>query len=239
METSRAATFGDATNLWRTVTVTLTTTTANELVTISLFGLDSGYWGGNYGPKFTEAALTVPGSSSSTSNEITFRVTDANGRTAQRAFPISIDPALSITTRTLPNAAIGVNYSDSLTAQGGSGIYQWAVVGGSSALPAGLTLTTDGLLGGMVQESATSKSFTVSATDGNGAVVTQGLSITVASGLPGVVDSFSVVSVGSESLLLAWDSPTTTGGSPVTQYIISYSAPKGTDRSGYCNSIRS
>jgi large repetitive protein len=227
--TARSAVFDDATNLWRTVTVSLTTTTANEEVTISLFGLDSGYWAGNYGPKFYDASLTVPGSSSSSSNDITFRVTDANGKTAQRAFPIQIDPALAITTRVLANAAIGANYSESLTAQGGSGIYQWAVVGGAGALPSGITLTSDGLLGGTVQQEAVSKSFTVSATDGNGATVTQSLSITVASSLPGVVDSLTVVSVASQSILLSWDTTTTNGGTPVSQYIITYSAPKGSD----------
>ena len=54
-------------------------------------------------------------------------------------------PALSITTASLPNGTVGVAYSQTLAATGGTGSYTWSV---SAGLPAGLTLSQAGLLSG-------------------------------------------------------------------------------------------
>jgi hypothetical protein len=81
---------------------------------------------------------------------------------AQREFTITINgsgggspppspaptptPALSITTSGLPGATVGEGYSTTLSASGGSGTKTWTVAAGS--LPAGISLSSNGVLGG-------------------------------------------------------------------------------------------
>jgi hypothetical protein len=55
-------------------------------------------------------------------------------------------PALSITTSGLAAAMVGETYSVTLSASGGAGTKSWTVVAGS--LPAGLSLTSNGILSG-------------------------------------------------------------------------------------------
>jgi len=86
---------------------------------------------------------TAPGTSS-----FTVSATDTGGRSASRALSITIAaPALAIATTTLPAATIGVPYSATLVATGGTGGYTWSIVSGS--LPTGLTLNgTTGVISG-------------------------------------------------------------------------------------------
>jgi large repetitive protein len=71
-------------------------------------------------------------------------------------------PAISITPNTLPSAQDAVSYSQQLTASGGNGSYSFSISAG--ALPAGLTLSTSGLLSG-TPTAAGNFSFTVTARD--------------------------------------------------------------------------
>lgn len=58
-------------------------------------------------------------------------------------------PALTITTQTpLPGAVRGQAYSTTLQASGGAPPYTWGIAAGSSGLPAGLTLSTGGVISG-------------------------------------------------------------------------------------------
>ena len=70
--------------------------------------------------------------------------------------------SLTITTTSLPAAAVGVNYSAQLAASGGTPPYQWSVSPGS--LPDGITLNSAGLLNGSSTESG-SFTFVVEVTD--------------------------------------------------------------------------
>lgn len=56
-------------------------------------------------------------------------------------------PPLTITTGALPNATVGVAYSATLAASGGTAPYAWSLAPGAT-LPAWLTLTADGTLSG-------------------------------------------------------------------------------------------
>src|SRR5262249_10843973 len=70
---------------------------------------------------------------------------------------------LTITTTALPGARVGVAYSATLTATGGTPPYTWSIASGT--LPAGLTLTSAGVISGTPTAIGTS-SFTVKVTAG-------------------------------------------------------------------------
>lgn len=87
-------------------------------------------------------------------------------------------PGATITTTSLPAATIGQSYGAQLGATGGSPPYTWAVMSGG--LPAGLSLSSSGLISGTPSTQQTAN-FTVRAIDsaGNRTGADQPLSITV------------------------------------------------------------
>lgn len=85
-------------------------------------------------------------------------------------------PKPQITTTSVPQGTVGLAYSQSLNATGGRSPYLWSVKSGS--LPAGLSLTSDGTLGGSPTLSG-SFSFTVAVRDSNGRTASQGLTLVV------------------------------------------------------------
>jgi hypothetical protein len=74
------------------------------------------------------------------------------------SFAVTMNPALTVTTSTLPTAVIGVPYSQNITATGGLPPYTWTVYFG--ALPAGLTMNASGNVSGTPTALGTSN-FTV------------------------------------------------------------------------------
>jgi large repetitive protein len=106
----------------------------------------------------------------------TVKVTDAGGNSVTKALTITVTSNLSVTTATLAGGAVAVAYSQSLTATGGSGAYSWSLSSGT--LPAGLTLTVNGVISGAPTTAATS-SITVLVTDAGGNKATKVLSIVV------------------------------------------------------------
>ncbi|MHC5078764.1 MAG: putative Ig domain-containing protein [Planctomycetota bacterium] len=95
-------------------------------------------------------------------------VTDAGGHTAGETFVITVNvPTLTITTKRLPYAQVGVPYNVALQTMGGSGGLTWSVIGGG--LPNGLNLTgSTGTITGTVTAGATPSHFLVQVTDGSG-----------------------------------------------------------------------
>lgn len=73
-------------------------------------------------------------------------------------------PVITLSPASLPNGTIGTAYSQTITASGGTGPYSFSVTAGT--LPAGLTLTSAGVLSGTPTTAATS-TFTIRATDAN------------------------------------------------------------------------
>lgn len=101
----------------------------------------------------------------------TIRAADSGGLEATKAFTLFIPvPPLTISTASpLPAAEWNAPYSRAMTAVGGVTPYEWSLAGG--ALPAGLTLDTDGTLGG-TPSARGDFSFAMRLADHAGAAVT-------------------------------------------------------------------
>ncbi len=91
------------------------------------------------------------------------RVTDSVGAFTEHQFTFAINPALSITTTTVPDWTEGIAYSRQLSADGGTGTNTWSDKF-NDLTGSGLTLSIDGLLSGTPATSGPI-SFTASAVD--------------------------------------------------------------------------
>lgn len=112
----------------------------------------------------TSGALTGTPTSTGTST-FTVTATDRNSYSGAASYTLAISPpSITVTPATLPNGAIGSAYSQSLSASGGVGSYTYGVTG---ALPAGVTLSSAGILSG-TPTAGGAFSFTVTATDQSG-----------------------------------------------------------------------
>jgi large repetitive protein len=100
----------------------------------------------------------------------TVRVADSSGQTAQKALSISVAVPLTISTSSpLPNGAVGVAYSQTLAAAGGTPPVMWSITAG--ALPNGLAISPGGAVTGTPTQ-AGSFSFTASVSDSSSPVRT-------------------------------------------------------------------
>jgi hypothetical protein len=136
------------------------------------------------GPLPGGVALSTGGELSGTPTEhgsfgITVRVTDALAVTADQALTLVIDPAaLTVTTTVLEDANLGLDYSQTLAVQGGVPPYMWMLSTNSAPLPIGLTVSTNGELGGIPVEDG-QFAVTLSVRDSQGTEATKVLSLTV------------------------------------------------------------
>ena len=113
-----------------------------------------------------------------------------------RNFQIIVGPAVSVTTATVPQATRFVPYSTTLSAAGGLPPFSWSVTSGN--LPAGLSLSAAGVLGGTPTVLGTFD-FTARAVDSGGGSASRAFSITVIPGalqittpsLPGGIQGFA------------------------------------------------
>ncbi len=93
----------------------------------------------------------------------TITATDGNHFTGSQAYTVTIGaPTITITPATLPPAGIGAAYSQTFSASGGIGSYSYTLTAG--ALPAGLTLSSGGILSGTPTAGGTFN-ITITATD--------------------------------------------------------------------------
>jgi hypothetical protein len=104
----------------------------------------------------------TPPSTGATSGQVI--VSDANGRTASRAFTLTAYPLPVITSLVLPEARLGEAYSTSLQSSGGKAPVSWSLPSG--ALPSGLSLSTAGRISGTPADGTST--FTARVTDSTG-----------------------------------------------------------------------
>src|SRR5215469_7461738 len=128
------------------------------------------------------SATFVPPSSGSCTATVTAS-TSINPNITQ-VFNIKVNPSLAITTASLTGGSSGVSYSATLAANGGIPPYSWH----ATNLPAGLTLSTSGVLSGTPTAAAGSYSptFAVTDSDAQPRTVQQNLSIAIGLTLSGI-----------------------------------------------------
>jgi hypothetical protein len=127
----------------------------------------------------TSNSVTISGTPTGTGSSFTLQLADPGIPSTSQALSITINAALtppSITTTSLPSGTQNTAYSATLTATGGTTPYIWSIVSGS--LPAGLTLSSTGVISGTPSATG-SASFTAQVTSANSLTATAGLSITI------------------------------------------------------------
>ncbi|MCU1391179.1 MAG: autotransporter protein [Ilumatobacteraceae bacterium] len=114
---------------------------------------------------------TTPGTSTPT-----ITATDALGATGSKSYTVQVVAALSITTASVPATQLGAPYSTTIAATGGNPAYTWSATG----LPAGLTMSSAGVISGTPTASGT---FTVVAkvVDSTSSTATRSYSLVVSS----------------------------------------------------------
>lgn len=148
--------------------------------------------------------------------------------TGSRSYSVTIAaPMIVVAPSTLPNGKVGASYSQTISASGGSGVYSYAVTGGT--LPPGLALNSaTGALTG-TPTTAGGSTFIITATDtvttGAGAPYTGSQSYSLAA----VQIAISPVSLGAPVIGTPYNlSLSVSGGtSPYTVTILSGSLPAG------------
>ena len=182
-----------------TATAQLSITVVNPPLRVTTITLGEGYLGIAYNETLTAAggsgsyvwslsggslpaglSLASSGNISGTPTQVgtnTFSVqVESGGATDTKELSITVtNPALQITTTALPPATLLGVYNATLAAIGGTGSYVWSLVGGS--FPAGLGLSTSGVVSGVPTQTGTS-TFRVQVTSG-GETATKDLSISV------------------------------------------------------------
>jgi uncharacterized repeat protein (TIGR01451 family) len=174
------------------------------------------------------ASGTVSGTpTAAASASFSIRGTDANQCSGTANFSVTIDsaacPTVTVSPASLPPATLGVGYSQSISATGGTGPYTFAVSVGS--LPGGLSLSGSTLSGTPTGPSGT-VNFTIRATDANGC---QG-SVPYSMGVdcPPLVVSPSSLSPGVVGVSYGPVNFSQTGGSgAITWSVVSGSLPTG------------
>src|SRR5678815_5589245 len=131
-------------------------------------------------------------------------------------------PAITLSPTTLTAGVVGTAYSRQLAGVGGTGPYTFRVSTGT--LPAGVTLSTAGLLSGTPTTAGTS-SFTVATTDVNGCTGSQAYSLTIA--CPTITLSPSTLPSGQVAVAYSQTITASGGTSPYTFSVTSGALPAG------------
>lgn len=116
------------------------------------------------------------------SANFTVNVTDGSGATDGAVLTLGVSggaAALTIGPAVLPGATVGQSYSHQLVTTGGTSPYRYNLASGSS-LPAGLALSSSGLISGTPKTAGTSK-VTVKVDDASGNSGTSALALSVTS----------------------------------------------------------
>lgn len=134
------------------------------------------------------------------------------------AVSVLVYPDVTYTGKILPSVDVGKEYRQSIaTATGGTGSFKYTVAV-DSELPAGLSLSEDGILSGTPTAVVDRGSFNITAAnDGGSATAT--FTLTVNAAAPNAPTLYAA-SGEDGRIPLSWTAPEFTGGKPLTKYIL-------------------
>ncbi len=146
----------------------------------------------------TSTTVDISGTpSQSGSFTFTLTATDSDGCIGSQIYTaLGTCPVITVAPATLPPPAMGVDYSRTITASGGTPVYTFAVTSG--VLPPGLALSSGGVLSGKPTSSGP-YTFTITATDSVGCEGVQVYAMDVTTGVP----ALDFLGLGALMLLLA------------------------------------
>jgi PKD repeat protein len=107
----------------------------------------------------------------------TINATDLHSFNGSRIYSLTVNPpTITLSPTTLPDTTVSASYNETITASGGTPLYNYAVTSGF--LPDGLTLSGDGTLSGTPTTTASSN-FEITATDAHSFTGSQAYSLAV------------------------------------------------------------
>lgn len=175
----------------------------------------------------SSGAITGTPTSANTFN-FTIQAADSANAKATQAFTVTIapnTPSLAITTTSLPGGMVGTPYSQTVSATGGTGHYNWAVSAGG--LPSGLSLDkSSGAISG-TPTSANTFNFTIQVTDSGNATATQAFTVTIAPNTPSLAITTTSLPNGTVGTTYSQTVAATGGTPPYTWAVSAGALPTG------------
>ncbi len=174
----------------------------------------------------TNGALTGTPTASGINN-FTVSATDSTTGTGLfiglRAYTVTVaGPTITVGPNTLPNPTVSTAYSQTMTASGGTAPYTFTITAG--ALPAGLSLATNGNISGTPTAVGTAN-FTVTTTDSGSFTGTRAYTVTVAS--PTVIVWPTTLPAATAAVAYSQTISASGGTAPYTFAITSGALPAG------------
>ena len=173
---------------WPNMTVSPATITVGQSATLTwgAASINTCTGSGSFSTNANSGSMVVTPAAVGTST-YTMKCTNAAGNATENvALVVQAAPVPpSVTTTSLPNGQVGVAYSTTLAATGGTAPYTWSLTSG--ALPAGLSLASSGAITGTPTASASNVALTFKVTDSSNPAqsATANLSLTVAAASSG------------------------------------------------------
>ncbi|WP_267555711.1 putative Ig domain-containing protein, partial [Rhizobium rhizogenes] len=170
----------------------------------------------------------TPTASYSGSDSFTYTATNTAGTSAPAAVTITVSvPTITISTASVPGGTIGVAYSQTISAIGGTSPYTYTLTAG--ALPAGLTLSSSGTVSGTPTASG-SFNFTVTARDsstGTGAPFSGSRAYSMAVSAPTIAIAPTTLSAGTVASPYSQTITASGGTGPYTYTVTAGALPSG------------
>ncbi|HEY4086403.1 MAG TPA: FG-GAP-like repeat-containing protein, partial [Bryobacteraceae bacterium] len=174
-----------------------------------------------------DGALTGTVASSGTFN-FTVQASDSSGLTSSRDFGLTMGKApVSAKAFSLPDGTVGSPYSGSLTPSGGTAPYSWSLISG--VLPAGLSLSSSGVVSGIPTTPGAS-TIGAQVTDSTGGIASGAVSIAIAPAAIGI--SAGALPSGVVNFYYGPQIVDVTGGTAPYTFELSGSLPPGLDLDG-------
>lgn len=211
-------------------TATLANDLHNQGVTWATSGSScSGNGCGTLSASTTSGVTYTAPAGLSSSLSVTLTATSVANTAVTKTATITVEPELEFTTVTpLPNGSNGIPYSETIVATGGVTPLKYSLAPGSGSLPAGLQLSSSGVINGRPSGGGTTSTFTVQVTDNSTIPVslTQQYQIYV-SPAPTLKITATALPTGLSNYPYGASISTTGGVTPFTWTLLSGALPPG------------